>query len=76
MGRKLTKKQAKNFARIQSGVLIYNCSGSEFEDTDLTENEIDLCYEMMAKHYEKLLRNNEHQLATTQMILNYVREHF
>lgn len=76
MGRKLTKKQAKNFARIQSGVLIFNCSGSEFEGTDLTEKEIELCYEMMAEQYEKLLRNNEHQLSTTQMILNYVREHF
>ena len=76
MAKKLTKKQAKEFARIQSGVLIYNTSGTEFEGSDLTDEEIDLCCEFMAKHHERLLKDNEHQLSSTQMILNYVRRQF
>lgn len=76
MAKKLTKKQAKEFARIQSGLLIYNCSGSEFEGTDISYEEAEMCYQMMAKQYERLLRDDEHKLGTTQMIINYVREHF
>lgn len=76
MAKKLTKRQAKEFARIQSGLLIYNTSGTEFEGSDLTDDEVDMCYEFMNKHHERLLKDNEHQLSNTQVILNYVRRHF
>ena len=74
--KRLTKKQAKEFARIQSGVLIFNASGQEFEDTELSEIEIEMLYSFMAERCSKLLKDNEHQLASTNDILNYVRTNF
>ena len=76
IAKKLTKKQAREFARIQSGILIYNTSGAEFDDSDASDYDSKLCYEFMEKQYIRLLRNNEHQLSTTQQILDYVRKHF
>jgi len=48
--KRLTKKQAKEFARIQSGVLIYNTSGTEFNDAELSDTEEEMLYEYMANH--------------------------
>jgi hypothetical protein len=76
IAKKLTKKQAKEFARIYGGILVYNIFGSEFNDSDLGEDEIDMCYKFMEKQCQKLLKENEHKLSTTQMILDYVHEHF
>jgi hypothetical protein len=73
---KLTKKQAKEFARIQSGVLIYNVSGTEFEDAELSDTEEDMLYEYMANHWKRLLKNQEQKLASTDDILEYVRTNF
>ena len=74
--RKLTKKQAKEFARIQSGVLIYNVSGNEFMDAGLSDNEEEMLYEYMANHWERLLKDQEQKLASTNDILDYVRTNF
>lgn len=74
--RPLTKKQANHFARIQSGVLIFNISGEEFSGSDASEKDIDLCYSEMEKRHNMLLRDNEHQLSTTQEILDYVRDKY
>jgi len=73
---KLTRKQAKEFARIQTGILILNTSGTEFEETSLTDYEIDLCYTYMSKHYKKLLKEEEYRLSSTKDILDYVVKHF
>ena len=43
---------------------------------NLTEEEIKMCYDFMSKQHRRLLKDNEYHLSTTQMILNYVREHF
>lgn len=72
----LTKKQAKEFARIQTGILILNTSGTEFEDTSLTNKEIDLCYSYMSKHYKRLLNKEEYILSSTQDILEYAIRNF
>ena len=74
--KKLTKKQAKQFARIQSGVLIFNTSGTEFKDTELSDQETEMLYEFMDDHSKRLLKDNEHQLGSTQQILDYVRTNF
>lgn len=74
---KLTKKQAKEFARIQSGVLIYNTSGTEFDGSSIDDNSVDLCYSYMEKQHEKLLKNQkEYQLGSTQQIIDYVLLNF
>lgn len=74
--KKLTKNQAKNFARIQSGVLIYNISGTEFEDSELSEIEVEMLYKFMADHYKRLLKDGEQKLSSIDAILNYVRTNF
>lgn len=74
--KRLTKKQAKEFARIQSGVLIYNISGTEFEDAELSDTEEEMVYEYMANHWKRLLKDEEQKLASTNDILNYVRTNF
>ena len=74
--KRLTKKQAKEFARIQSGVLIYNTSGTEFEDAELSDTEEEMLYEYMTNHWKRLLKNEEQKLASTNDILEYVRTNF
>lgn len=74
--KRLTKIQAKQFARIQSGVLIFNSSGEEFINTDLSVEEIEMLYEFMAIQCRKILRPKEQGLASTSGILEYVRTNF
>lgn len=75
--KQLTKRQAKEFARIRSGIVIYNASGTEFADSDIADTPSEyLCYEYMQKQYEKLLRPGEYGLSTTQQIIDYVRANF
>lgn len=69
----LTKTQAMEFARIQSGCLVYNASGTEFEGSNLSLEEIEMCYSYMEKVWERMLKDNEHTLGSTQAILDYVR---
>ena len=74
--KKLTKKQAKEFARIQRGLLIYNTSVTEFEGSELSDTEEEMLYEYMSNHWKRLLKYEEHKLASTDAILNYVRTNF
>lgn len=75
--KKLTKKQMRQFARIQSGLIIYNSCGGEFTDSDISIDEEYQLREYMHMHADRLLKNtNEYRLNGTAEILEYVRKNF
>lgn len=70
--KKLTSKQTQNFARIQAGIVLLNCSGTEFEDSLLFEGDEERLYKEMMKYPKALLKKNEFGLSSTNDVLNYV----
>ena len=74
--KELTKKQAKNFARIQSGLAIYNASGEELDGLGLSDLEEEMLLDFRRRECSKLLYLNEYKLSEVQQILDYVRTHF
>lgn len=70
----LTKKQAKEFARIQSGSILLNPSGEEFDESDASEKDTELCYQFMNMNAMRFLKEGEYNFGSIQEILDYVRK--
>lgn len=75
---KLTKTQIKNFARIQSALIIMHKSGTEFDESEYCNSETaELCYMEMDKISEKLFKHpDETRLGHTNQIIEYVKQNF
>jgi ABC-type glutathione transport system ATPase component len=76
MAKKITKRQAKHIARIMAGILLLNRSGEEFMDSNMTIDEEMKIYKEFDNRVEMILKDNEHQLSSSDEIVEYVREHF
>ena len=71
----LTKKQVKEFVRIQKGLLLLNPSGEEFDDSNATLEDTKACYALRETQALQLLKTDEEcQLASVHSILDYVRK--
>lgn len=76
MVKKITKRQAKQIARIMAGILLRNGTREEFMDSNITLEDEDLIYTEYDNRCEIILKEGEFGLANSDEILEYVREHF
>ena len=77
MPKKLTKQQIKAVARIHAANILHHCSGAEFENLDVDEDDIQSIFneiEQISVNINNSL--NERMCITNKQIIEYVRKHY